>query len=268
MTGATTGTYLDRILDNTAREVEERKSMVPLAGLEREVAGQPAPLSMTNALRSTGMTVIAEVKRASPSKGEIAPGIEAAEVAHDYIAGGASAISVLTDERFFRGSLDDLRAVASVAHDPAHSTPILRKDFVIDPYQIVEARAAGADCILLIVAALDKERLRSLHQQASDLGMDALVEVHDEQELDRALGVGATLVGVNSRDLRSFTVDLATIERLAALMPSGVTLVGESGIRTRDDVERLGLAGVHAVLVGETLMRAADRAAALREMLG
>lgn len=268
MTGATTGTYLDRILDNTAREVEERKGRTPLTDLERSALTQTTPISMTNALRSTGVTVIAEVKRASPSKGEIAPGIDAAEVARDYIAGGASAISVLTDERFFRGSLDDLRVVAAVAHDPSRPTPVLRKDFIIDPYQITEARAAGADCILLIVASLDDERLKSLLQQAHNLGMDALVEVHDEQELDRALKAGATLVGVNSRDLRTFTVDLETIERLAVLVPPDITLVGESGIRTREDVERLGQAGVRAVLVGETLMRAPDRAVALRELLG
>ena len=268
MTGATTGTYLDRILDNTAREVEGRKARTPLADLERETATQPTPLSMTNALRSTDVTVIAEVKRASPSKGEIAPGIDAAEVAQEYITGGASGISVLTDERFFSGSLDDLRAVAAVAHNPLHATPVLRKDFVIDPYQVIEARAAGADCILLIVAALDDERLTSLLQEAHDLGMDVLVEVHAEAELDRALTVGATLIGVNSRDLRTFTVDLATIERLAARVPPHVTLVGESGIRTREDVERLRQAGVHAVLVGETLMRAPDRSAVVRELLG
>ena len=268
MTGTTTGTYLDRILDNTAREVAERKGRTPLPDLLREAATQLAPISMTNALRSTKVTVIAEVKRASPSKGEIAPGIDAAEVAREYIAGGASGISVLTDERFFSGSLDDLRTVAAAAHNPLHATPVLRKDFVIDPYQVIEARAAGADCILLIAAALDDERLTSLLQQANDLGMDVLVEVHDEQEMERALRAGATLIGVNSRDLRTFTVDLATVERLAALVPSGITLVGESGIRTREDIERLGRAGVHAVLVGETLMRAPDRVAALRELLG
>ena len=268
MTGTTTGTYLDRILDNTAREVAERKGRTPLSDLLRDALTQPAPISMANALRSTNVTVIAEVKRASPSKGEIAPGIDAAEVAQEYITGGASGISVLTDERFFSGSLDDLRAVAAAAHNPLHATPVLRKDFVIDPYQVIEARAAGADCILLIVAALDDERLTSLLQQASDLGMDVLVEVHDEREMERAIRAGATLIGVNSRDLRTFTVDLATIERLAALVPSSITLVGESGIRTREDIERLGRAGVHAVLVGETLMRAPDRVAALRELLG
>jgi indole-3-glycerol phosphate synthase len=219
---------------------------------------------MTEALRRDATSIIAEVKRASPSKGPIAPDIVAVEVAAEYIAGGTAAISVLTDERFFHGSLDDLRLVAAVAEQ----TPVLRKDFVLDAYQIAEARAAGAAAVLLIVAALTDESLRELHQAACEYGLDALVEVHDEAELERALAAEATLIGVNNRDLRTFEVDLVTTERLATLVPPEVTLVGESGIRTRADVERLGRAGVHAVLVGETLMRAPDRAAAVRELLG
>jgi indole-3-glycerol phosphate synthase len=208
----------------------------------------------------------AEVKRASPSKGAIAPDIVAADVAREYIAGGASAISVLTDRTFFRGSIEDLEAVAALGR--ASVTPVLRKDFVIDAYQIAEAKAAGAAAVLLIVAALEFARLAELHDAAREYGLDALVEVHDEAELEIALGIGAALVGVNNRDLRSFNVNLATTERLAAAVPDEVTLVGESGIRTRDDVERLRQAGVHAVLVGETLMRAPDRSAAIRELLG
>jgi len=263
--GTTTGTYLDRILENTIAELKARQAQIALATLEAEARAMPAAISMTAALRHSGVAIIAEVKRASPSKGPIAPGIVATEVAVDYIAGGTSAISVLTDERFFHGSLGDLRSVSTLAHDSA--VPVLRKDFVIDVYQIAEARTAGADAILLIVAALADEALLELHSAAVDAGMDALVEVHDEAELNRALAAGATLIGVNNRDLRTFEVDLATTERIAALVPPEVTLVGESGIRTRADVERLGRAGVHAVLVGETLMRAPDRAAALRELL-
>jgi indole-3-glycerol phosphate synthase len=263
---STTGTYLDRILENTRAELAHRCAARPLRVIEREARHAPAAISMRGALRGTGVSIIAEVKRASPSKGPIAAGIVAADVARDYIAGGAAAISVLTDERFFDGSLDDLTAVAGVAHGTETAHPVLRKDFVVDAYQIAEARAVGADAVLLIVAALDDSELADLYASAAEYGMDALVEVHDERELERALAVGATLLGINSRDLRSFQVDLATIERLARQVPEDVTLVGESGIRTRADIERLGAAGVHAVLIGETLMRAADRAAALREL--
>lgn len=262
----TTGTYLDRILENTRAEMDARRAVRPLGEVDREACAMPAAISTHAALRDTGVSIIAEVKRASPSKGPIAPGVVAADVAQDYIAGGAAAISVLTDERFFNGSLDDLRAVASVAHGADTPHPVLRKDFVLDSYQIAEARAVGADAVLLIVAALDDSELADLHASAADYGMDALVEIHDERELDRALKIGATLLGINSRDLRSFQVDLATIERLARQVPEDVTLVGESGIRNREDIERLGAAGVHAVLIGETLMRATDRAAALREL--
>ena len=263
-----TGTYLDRILANTAAELAERMTARPLALVEREARAMPAAVPFAAALRGAGVTVIAEVKRASPSKGPIAPDVGAVDVARDYLAGGAAAISVLTDERYFHGSLADLREVAALAHAHIPATPALRKDFVIDAYQVFEARAAGADAVLLIVAALSDAQLLELHGLATDLGMAALVEVHDEAELERAVAAGATVVGVNNRDLRTFTVDLATTERLARLAPPDVTLVGESGIRSRADVERLGRAGIHAVLVGETLMRAHDRAAAVRELLG
>lgn len=265
MAATTTGTYLDRILENTAAELETRKQTRSIADVEHAARTQSAAIPFAHALRSTSVAIIAEVKRASPSKGSIAPGIVATDVAREYIAGGASAISVLTDERFFNGSLDDLQEVGTLAH--ASATPVLRKDFVIDAYQIAEARAAGADAVLLIVAALEQTHLCELLGAALDFGMDTLVEVHDEAELERALAAGSTLIGVNNRDLRAFTVDLATTERLTAIVPSSVTLVGESGIRTRGDVVRLGRAGVHAVLVGETLMRATDRAAAVRELL-
>ncbi|HYI14591.1 MAG TPA: indole-3-glycerol phosphate synthase TrpC [Thermomicrobiales bacterium] len=266
MVGTTTGTYLNRILENTATELQQRKALIPLANVWAAADAASTPLSFTATLRQTGVAIIAEVKRASPSKGEIAPNIIAADVAREYIAGGASAISVLTDRTFFQGTIEDLKAVAALGR--ASATPVLRKDFMIDAYQIAEAKAAGAAAVLLIVAALERSLLAELHDAARGYGLDALVEVHDEAELEIALGIGASLIGVNNRDLRSFNVDLATSERLAAEVPDGITLVGESGIRTRDDVERLRQAGVHAVLVGETLMRAPDRAAAVRELLG
>lgn len=262
------GTYLRDILANTADEVTVRQMALPLADLDRAARTMPAPVDIEARLRGPAMAVIAEFKRASPSKGAIAGDADPGVIARAYLAGGAAGISVLTDERFFRGSLGDLRDVAALAHDADPPVAVLRKDFVIDPYQIAEAKAAGADCVLLIVAALDDLALANLHATADDYGLHALVEVHDEQELDRALSVGATLVGINSRDLRTFQVDLATIERVAAQVPAHVTLVGESGIRTRDDVARLEQAGVHAILVGETLMRAVDPAAALRELVG
>jgi indole-3-glycerol phosphate synthase len=264
----TRGTYLDRILDNTLAELQARKRERPFADVAAAARQAPAALPFGQALRSTGVTVIAEVKRASPSKGAIAPESVATDVARAYLAGGAAAISVLTDERFFGGSLDDLSAVAGHARAHIPPTPVLRKDFMLDEYQLAEARAAGASAALLIVAALDDSHLRDLLSAANAFDLEALVEVHDVAELERALAAGATIVGVNNRDLRSFHVDLATTERVVAEAPPHVTLVGESGIRDRADVARLGRAGVHAVLVGETLMRARDRAAAVRELRG
>jgi indole-3-glycerol phosphate synthase len=263
-----TGTYLDRILANTAKELADRKSTVPLSVLEGQARELPPALDLAQALRTGRVEVIAEIKRASPSKGEIAPGIVAVDVARDYLAGGAAAISVLTDERFFRGSLDDLRAVAKLAHADASPRPVLRKDFVIDTYQIVEARAAGADAVLLIVAGLSDGQLAELHAAALANGVSVLVEIHDEAELERALRITPRLLGINNRDLRTFNVDLATTERLAPQIPTEITIVGESGIANHADLARLGRAGVHAVLVGESLMRQADRAAALRELRG
>ena len=268
MVGTTTGTYLDRILENTATALARRRNLAPLADILRVAEAMPIAIPFAAALRRNGIAIIAEIKRASPSKGPIAPDIIATDVAREYIAGGAAAISVLTDETFFRGTIEDLEAVAAFGRAATPSTPVLRKDFVIDAYQIAEARAAGAAAVLLIVAALERPLLAELHDAAREYGLDVLVEVHDETELEIAIGIGSTLIGVNNRDLRSFNVDLATTERLAALVPPDVMLIGESGIRTRADVERLGRAGAHAVLVGEALMRAADRPTAVRELLG
>lgn len=261
------GTYLDTILENTVQEVARRKRQIHEADIRYIARERPGAVSLTGALRKDGIGVIAEIKRASPSKGEIAPGINALDVAADYLQGGCAAISVLTDTKFFGGSLDDLHQVSQRAHADPQPRPVLRKDFVIDAYQIYEARAAGADAVLLIVAALDDSELRDLHRTARNYGIDVLVEVHDEDELRRALLINPDIIGINNRDLRTFQVDLATTERLAPLIPDGVLIVGESGIGTADDIARLRNAGVDAVLVGESLMRSPDRARALQELV-
>jgi indole-3-glycerol phosphate synthase len=264
---AVTGTILDKIMAQTASDLVDRKARVPLRELERHAQDRPAPLSLRSALAEPGVRIIAEIKRASPSRGRFPVEVDPASVATSYLNGGAAALSVLTDGPFFQGSLDDLRAAADIAHQRPAPAPVLRKDFMLDPYQVVEAKAFGADAILLIVAALSDSQLAELHAAAAEQGMDSLVEVHDEAELARAVAMGATLIGINNRDLRSFVVDLAVTERLAPLAPPETVLVGESGIFTAADVERLGQAGVSAVLVGESLIVAPDRAAAVRALL-
>jgi indole-3-glycerol phosphate synthase len=261
-----TGTFLDRIVTRTLADLPERKRATPLAALEKRASERPAALSFEAALRGEQLGVIAEVKRASPSKGPIAEGIDAAAVATDYIAAGASAISVLTDEPFFQGSLTDLEAVAELAHAAETPRPVLRKDFLVDRYQIVEARASGADAVLLIVSLLPARVLGEMLTEVHALGMQALVEIHDEAEREAALAAGARVIGINNRDLRTFTVDLATTERLASGIPSDRTLVAESGIQSGADARRLAAAGAHALLVGESLMLASDRAAVIREL--
>ena len=263
-----TGTVLDRILARTTSDVRERRGRVSEADLAALGAGRPAPVGLRDALSGPGMSVISEIKRASPSRGRFPVIIDPADVAAAYLAGGAAALSILTDEPFFMGSLSDLEAGVAVAHGSPRPAPVLRKDFMLDDYQVLEAWAHGADAILLIVAALADGALRSLASTARGLGMDALVEVHDEREMERALTAGSTLVGVNNRDLHTFNVDLATTERVARELPPGVTLVAESGVFTRDDVLRLEAAGASAVLVGEGLIVQPDRAAAVRSLLG
>jgi len=210
-----------------------------------------------------GLAVIAEVKRRSPSKGDLAPDLDAAEVAAAYVAGGATCLSVLTDRDYFGGSPDDLVAARAAA-----GVPVLRKDFTVGPADVFDARLMGADAVLLIVAALGDPELAELARLAADVGLDALVEVHDEAELDRALAVGATLIGVNQRDLATFTVDGERAERLVAAIPADVVAVAESGIGGPDDAARLAAAGFQAVLVGETLVRSADRSAAVATLAG
>ncbi len=207
------------------------------------------------------MAVIAEVKRRSPSKGDLWPDLDAAALAAQYETGGASCVSVLTDEEWFGGSVEDLRVARS-----ATALPVLRKDFTVHPHDVLDARIMGADCVLLVVAALDDAELRDFHDLAGELAMGALVEIHDESELERALAVDATLVGVNQRDLVTFEVDTARARRMAPQIPAGVVRVSESGVRGRADVVAHGLAGYHAVLVGETLVTSGDPAGAVRAL--
>jgi indole-3-glycerol phosphate synthase len=259
VTDRTGGTVLERILASTRAEVERRKREVPPA----EFAEAPDTRGFRAALSGPEMAVIAEFKRRSPSAGELREGAEIEEIVRAYERGGASALSVLTDEPYFGGSLEDLRRARA-----ACGLPVLRKDFIIDPYQLREARAAGADAVLLIVAALDQEVLRSLHEAALELGLDVLVEVHDREELDRALELGAELIGINNRDLRDFSVDVGRTARLMDGMPAGIAVVSESGIARAEQLRDLAERGVEAVLVGESLMRAGDPEAALRALLG
>jgi indole-3-glycerol phosphate synthase len=265
---ASNGTILDRIMTRTAADLEARKAAIPWDELERRAADNPAPVPFRSALTSSNVSVIAEIKRASPSRGVFPVQVDPPAVARAYLDGGAAALSVLTDGPYFHGSLADLEVVVETAHQNAPAVPVLRKDFMLDRYQILEARASGADAVLLIVAALNDRLLRDLLRQAEELHLAALVEVHDEVEMKRAADVGASLVGINNRDLRTFEVDLAVTERLAPLAPGGALLVGESGIFSRDDIVRLGRAGVQAVLVGERLIAAEDRARAVRELCG
>lgn len=267
MSGTTlTGTVLDRIIERTIADLALRKETSPFDDLVEQAARQSPAVDFARSLAWPGVGVIAEVKRGSPSRGVFPTSVVAADVAAAYFAGGARAISVLTDAPHFHGGLADLRDVAAVAHAAPRPVPVLRKDFIVDPYQVVEARANGADALLLIVAALDDPTLRSLLAATRQLGMEALVEVHDEAEMARAAAAEARVIGINNRDLRDFKVDLATTERLAPLAPAGAIVVGESGIFGREDVVRLQRSGVSAVLVGEGVILRDDQAAAVRDL--
>jgi indole-3-glycerol phosphate synthase len=260
--------FLAEIIGRKRLRVEAARGVVPADEMERRAFAarrESTPRALGDALRRGGqLNVIAEFKRASPSKGVIREDASAAAVAALYAEGGAAAVSVLTEEDSFRGSLDDLRAARA-----AVQLPLLRKDFVFDEYQIYEAADAGADAVLLIVAALDDGRLLRLKKLAEDeLRMDALVEVHTADELRRALDCGATLVGVNNRDLHSFAVSLDVSARLARLAPPNVLLVSESGLKDRGDLVRLRALGYRGFLVGESLMRAESPADALRGLIG
>ena len=254
---------LERIVESTRDEVERRRAQVSLADLEAAVGTRPEGRPFQEALLRPGISVIAEHKRRSPSAGLLREHASAGEIAAAYERGGAAAVSVLTEAEHFGGSLADLREARA-----ACALPVLQKDFVVAPYQLYEAAAAGADAVLLIVAALDLEMLAELHREARALDLDVLVEVHDEPELDHALEVDADVLGINNRDLGDFSVDLERTYELLADVPAGKTVVSESGISSREQLDDLDRVGVDAVLVGETLMRAPDPEAACRALVG
>ncbi|MBT4511893.1 MAG: indole-3-glycerol phosphate synthase TrpC [Chloroflexi bacterium] len=254
---------LDEIIATTWKLLEERKLNRPLADLDCAVMNQQPPIDFAAALSEPGIGLIAEIKRASPSKGPLAPDLDATSTAITYEESGANAISVLTETEYFKGSLADLEAVrGSVA------IPILRKDFIVDPYQIWEARASGADAVLLIAAALPTSDLLRLYKTVEGLAMTALVEVHNRKELERVLGINPKVIGINNRNLSDFSVSLETTLELRSLIPNDKIVVSESGIHTRDDVKKLEQSGVNAILVGEALVKSADPSLKIRELIG
>jgi indole-3-glycerol phosphate synthase len=255
---------LARIVETKWAEIAAAKARASEAELERRVASLPPCRGFERAVRAPGeLRVIAEVKKASPSAGVIRTDFDPVRIAETYERHGAACLSVLTDERYFHGHLDFLTAARA-----AVGIPVLRKEFILDRYQLVEARAAGADAVLLIAEILPGSRLKELHAQAVALGLDVLVELHDADQLPRVLDSGATLVGVNNRDLRTFTTRLGHTLDLLPRMPNSVAVVSESGIKTAADMRALAAAGVQAVLVGESLMRSPDIGAALDSLLG
>ena len=256
---------LRRIIARKHEEIEERQVRTPLQVLQQQ-ARSASPVrgfvaSMQQRLAGGEAAVIAEIKKASPSKGVMRENFDPVAIAESYQAGGATCLSVLTDRDFFQGHEDYL-----VAARAACELPVIRKDFIVDPYQVAEARAIGADCILLIVAALADDSLRQLHGLAVDMGMDVLVEVHDRAELERAMRLDLSLIGINNRDLRSFDTRLQTTIDMLDAVPPGCLVVTESGIHTRDDVAMMRRHGVHAFLVGEAFMRVPDPGTGLREL--
>ncbi len=256
---------LDRIVADNKQELEARKVKLPLEKLREMAQEQSLPLDFAAALHGEKIKLIAEVKRASPSKGIISQDFKPVQVAMAYADNGVSAISVLTESRYFQGSLDYLRDIRKALKKKP--LPLLRKDFITDPYQVYEARAYGADALLLIVAILSPEKLEELLGLSHQLKMSCLVEVHNEAELETALKSRAKVIGINNRDLNTFDVDLSTTERLRPLIPPGRIVVSESGIKDRNDMARLRKWGVDAVLIGESLMSAADIGAKIKELL-
>lgn len=273
-----TGSILDRIVLDRREGVEARKRREPEAELRQRFEQFDSQWGLTQAITtprghapaSAAVQIIAEIKKASPSKGLLAPDLDHLAVASAYALGGAAGISVLTEENYFLGSLEWMRDVRTSLEEllPGERPSVLRKDFLIEPYELVQARAYGADNVLLIVAMLELPLLRDLILQARELELDALVEVHNEEEAERAVQAGATLFGVNNRDLHTFHVDLGVTERIRPLLPPEAVVVGESGVNTRADVERLQAAGVRAILVGEAFMTAPDVAEKMAELRG
>jgi indole-3-glycerol phosphate synthase len=260
-----TETILDRIVADKRVELAAAKAAEPLNELRARLQHAPALRSFAGALRRPGIGLIAEVKKASPSRGLLRADFDPCALAKEYADAEAAAISVLTDEKHFQGSLGDLSAIREALPD---GPPLLRKDFLFEEYQLYEARCHGADAVLLIAAILEPTLLRELMAVATSLGLDALVEVHDEAELERAASASAAIIGINNRDLRTFEVNLATSERLAPLAPEGTIIVAESGVFAREDLHRLEACGVHAVLIGEALVTAPDPGAKIRELFG
>jgi indole-3-glycerol phosphate synthase len=256
-------TFLDQVIERTRADVDARAKEVPIEALEERAGAPGRARPFSEALVAEGISLIAEMKRASPSKGPIRPDATVTQIVQAYEQAGASACSVLTEPAWFGGSLDDL-----VEARQAVSLPLLRKDFIVTRYQIIEAAVAGANAVLLIVAALSPERLVELQEIAASVGLDTLVEVHDEMEMAIALEAGAEIIGVNNRNLHTLDVDPDTALRLLPDAPAGTIVVAESGITSREDVQRLEEAGVDAILVGETLMRSDDTGEAVRTLLG
>ena len=256
---------LDQIVADNLRELEARKYSFPLNELKRAASEQPPSLDFASALRGDRIQLIAEVKKASPSMGIIRPDFNPVEIAQTYASNGASAISVLTETKYFQGSLDHLKAIRTALGNKR--LPLLRKDFLCDPYQVYESRAYGADSLLIIVAILTPEKLEELLGLSHELNMSCLVEVHNEAELEIALRSGARIIGINNRDLTTFAVDLTTTERLRPLIPPDRIVVSESGIKEHSDMEKLKKWSVDAVLIGEALMLAPDIAAKMKELL-
>ncbi len=257
---------LDRILETKRADVAARKASIPLAEIDARIDAQSPPRGFRAALdarAATGHALVAEIKKASPSKGLIRADFDPPAHARAYQAGGAACLSVLTDERWFQGADAYLTAARE-----ACTLPVLRKDFMVDPWQVPESRALGADAILLIMAALDDGLLGEIEASALDCGVDVLVEVHDEREMERAMKLKSRLIGVNNRDLRDFTVDFARTYELIGKAPAGCTFIAESGLMTHADLDEMAAHGVHCFLIGEALMRQEDVEAATRAMIG
>lgn len=274
MENSETTTILDKILAHKRTEVARQTIKIPLERLEKKIETLPPPRDFATALNQTDrVALIAEIKKASPSKGVLIEQFDALDLARTYITNGASALSILTDVRFFQGSLKYLEGIRTLTLKMAQqnatmAVPLLRKDFILDPYQVYESRAYGADALLLIVAALDNPTLENLLALTHQLGMQALVEVHDSHELERAMAVGARIIGVNNRNLHTFVTTLETTQQLAALLQDNPRpiLVSESGLATKEDVARVRAWGVDAILVGEALVTAPDTAIKVREL--